>query len=69
MQVQDGTRTARLAVHLNVVLTSGGESVDRSADSRSSVRIEGTHFHLTARPFNSQDLINQAGASVLTAAE
>ncbi|MEW2388303.1 DUF4157 domain-containing protein [Streptomyces venezuelae] len=64
--VAAGGTTARLAVHLNVMLTSGGEVRDRkTGDSSASIR--GSLFHLTARPLAGQNLIHQAGASALTA--
>ncbi|MFI8002878.1 DUF4157 domain-containing protein [Streptomyces sp. NPDC086010] len=65
--VKDGTRVARLAVHLNVVLTTGGERA--TARDSSKVEIKGELFHLTARRLGSQNLIHQAGASSLTAGE
>ncbi|MER6835859.1 DUF4157 domain-containing protein [Streptomyces cellulosae] len=68
VRVQDGTTTAVLAVHLNVVLNTGGEVVDRRSGS-SSVKIEGSLFHLTARLAGSQSSIEQHGASILTAGE
>ncbi|MEU1115073.1 MULTISPECIES: DUF4157 domain-containing protein [unclassified Streptomyces] len=66
--VRDGDRTVQLAVHLNVMLTSGGEVRDRKTGD-SSATIKGSLFHLTARPVAGQNLIHQAGASALTAAE
>ncbi|WP_042370764.1 hypothetical protein [Streptacidiphilus neutrinimicus] len=68
VEVRDGDTTARLAVHLNVMLTTGGEVHDRTSGS-SSVKIHGGLFHLTARRAASQNLIHQAGASALTADE
>ncbi|WP_244177555.1 DUF4157 domain-containing protein [Streptomyces atriruber] len=66
--VTAGGTTARLAVHLNVMLTSGGEVRDRkTGDSTASIR--GSLFHLTARPMAGQNLIHEAGASSLTAME
>ncbi|MFD6432382.1 DUF4157 domain-containing protein [Streptomyces venezuelae] len=66
--VTSGGTTARLAVHLNVMLTSGGEVQNRQ-DGSSSATIRGALFHLTARPMAGQNLIHQAGASSLTAQE
>lgn len=68
VEVNDGTSAARLAIHLNVVLTTGGEVEARNSNS-SSVQIHGALFHLTARRLGSQNLIHQAGASSLTAGE
>ncbi|MET8689659.1 DUF4157 domain-containing protein [Streptomyces sp. NPDC004732] len=66
--VSAGGTTAKLAVHLNVMLTSGGEVRDRkTGDSTASIR--GSLFHLTARPMAGQNLIHAAGASSLTAQE
>ncbi|WP_439959562.1 eCIS core domain-containing protein [Streptomyces luteocolor] len=59
----EGT-TAKLAVHLNVMLTLGNETGNRD-DSK--VTITGSHFHLTARPMDGQNRIEDAGASILTA--
>ncbi|MFE0172917.1 DUF4157 domain-containing protein [Streptomyces sp. NPDC059002] len=59
----EGT-TARLAVHLNVMLVLGNETGNSGA---STVKIKGTHFHLTARPLDGQNRIDDAGASILTA--
>ncbi|MFH8605954.1 DUF4157 domain-containing protein [Streptomyces sp. NPDC018029] len=66
--VSDGGTTAQLAVHLNVMLTSGGEVQDRKTGA-STASIKGSLFHLTARPVAGQNLIHQAGASALTASE
>ncbi|MEU6989111.1 DUF4157 domain-containing protein [Streptomyces sp. NPDC046465] len=66
--VSDGGTTAQLAVHLNVMLTSGGEVRDRST-GESSATIKGSLFHLTARPVAGQNRIHEAGASSLTAEE
>ncbi|MFF1375591.1 DUF4157 domain-containing protein [Streptomyces sp. NPDC058308] len=66
--VSDGGTTAKLAVHLNVMLTSGGEVRDRRT-GESTATIKGSLFHLTARPDEGQARINQSGASQLTAEE
>lgn len=66
--VAAGGTTARLAVHLNVMLTSGGEVRDRKTGA-STASIRGSLFHLTARPLAGQNLIHEAGASSLTAQE
>ncbi|MEU5895747.1 MULTISPECIES: DUF4157 domain-containing protein [Streptomyces] len=66
--VTAGGTTARLAVHLNVMLTSGGEVRDRKTGA-STAAIKGSLFHLTARPMAGQNLIHEAGASSLTAQE
>ncbi|MEU6821296.1 DUF4157 domain-containing protein [Streptomyces atriruber] len=66
--VSAGGTTAKLAVHLNVMLTSGGEVRDRKSGD-SSAAIRGSLFHLTARPQAGQNLIHEAGASSLTAME
>lgn len=68
VEVKDGTKTARLAIHLNVMLRTGGEVAGQNGNS-SSVHIRGSLFHLTARRLGSQNLIHQAGASILTASE
>ncbi|GGQ67410.1 DUF4157 domain-containing protein [Streptomyces althioticus] len=68
VRVQHGTTTAVLAVHLNVMLTTGGEVVDRRNGS-SSVSIYGEKAHLTARLADNQSSIEQNGASILTAGE
>ncbi|MEV5168114.1 DUF4157 domain-containing protein [Streptomyces werraensis] len=68
VRVQDGPTTAVLAVHLNVMLNTGGEVVDRRSGS-SSVTIRGEKAHLTARLASSQSSIEHNGASVLTAGE
>ncbi|MFJ2766956.1 DUF4157 domain-containing protein [Streptomyces sp. NPDC087300] len=57
-------KTAKLAVHLNVMLVLGNETGNGNS---SAVKIKGTHFHLTARPLDGQNLIDDAGASALTA--
>ncbi|WAL95138.1 DUF4157 domain-containing protein [Streptomyces sp. Je 1-369] len=66
--VAAGGTTARLAVHLNVMLTSGGEVQNRKTGA-STAAIRGSLFHLTARPLAGQNLIHEAGASSLTAME
>lgn len=68
VRVQHGTTTAVLAVHLNVMLNTGGEVVDRRNGS-SSVTIRGEKAHLTARLAGNQASIEQHGASILTAGE
>ncbi|MFD4632728.1 DUF4157 domain-containing protein [Streptomyces sp. NPDC058284] len=68
VSVSDGKATAQLAVHLNVMLTSGGEVRDRRT-GESSATIKGSLFHLTARPVAGQNLIHEAGASSITAEE
>ncbi|MEV0259430.1 DUF4157 domain-containing protein [Streptomyces sp. NPDC050732] len=68
VHVSDGGTTAELAVHLNVMLTSGGEVRDRGTGD-SVVAIKGALFHLTARPAAGQKKIQEAGASSITAEE
>lgn len=61
---REGGGTAQVAVHLNVVLELGNET---GTEAASSVKIKGKNFHLTARPLQGQNLIDAAGASILTA--
>ncbi|MGI5248104.1 hypothetical protein [Actinacidiphila glaucinigra] len=62
--VEGGGTQAEVAVHLNVVLTSGHET---RVPGGSSVTIKGSDFHLTARSKAAQDLIDEHGPSILTA--
>ncbi|WP_431950775.1 hypothetical protein [Actinacidiphila sp. bgisy167] len=62
--VKDGGTEAKVAVHLNVVLTSSHET---RVGGHSSITIKGSDFHLTARSKASQDLIDRYGPSSLTA--
>ncbi|MGW3248930.1 hypothetical protein, partial [Streptomyces sp. NPDC001070] len=69
--VHDGGTQAEVAVHLNVMLSSGNE-VDvkvggKKLTSTTEVTITGSKFHLTARSRAAQDLIDEHGPSILTA--
>ncbi|SNS89314.1 hypothetical protein [Actinacidiphila glaucinigra] len=61
MTVTEGDKTVQVAVHLNVMVTPSGRL------DGTSVTLNGTDFHLTARSKAAQDLIDKHGPSALTA--
>ncbi|MET9879504.1 hypothetical protein ABZZ36_33490 [Actinacidiphila glaucinigra] len=61
MTVTEGDKTVQVAVHLNVMVTPSGRL------DGTSVMLNGTDFHLTARSKAAQDLIDKHGPSALTA--
>ncbi|MDX3094860.1 hypothetical protein PV417_09885, partial [Streptomyces sp. ME19-03-3] len=66
--VKDGGTEAKLAVHLNVMLSSGDEADVAKVANATELAIHGSKFHLTARPHGDQNVIDVHGASSGTAA-
>lgn len=60
IEVRDGDTTARLAVHLNVMLNTGGAQPPR--DGTTTVPIEMKLFHVTARRSKIQKQMTDAGS-------
>ncbi|MGW3244173.1 hypothetical protein ACWDAS_16360, partial [Streptomyces sp. NPDC001070] len=71
--VKDGGTEAQVAVHLNVMLSSGHEAdvtvAGKKVANTTEVTITGSKFHLTARPHTDQSLIDLHGASSDTASK
>ncbi|MEU1619188.1 hypothetical protein ABZ479_18075 [Streptomyces sp. NPDC005722] len=61
MTVTEGDKSVQVAVHLNVMVTPSGRL------DGTSVTLNGSDFHLTARSKAAQDLIDKHGPSALTA--
>ncbi|MFF7216303.1 hypothetical protein ACFZAU_38200 [Streptomyces sp. NPDC008238] len=71
--VKDGGTEADVAVHLNVMLSSGNEAdvtvTGGKLANTTEVTITGSKFHLTARPHTDQNLIDLHGPSSDTASK
>ncbi|MDX2817231.1 hypothetical protein PV410_32650 [Streptomyces sp. PA03-5A] len=71
--VKDGETEAQVAVHLNVMLSSGNEAdvtlAGKKVANTTEVTITGSKFHLTARPHTDQGVIDLHGASSDTASK
>ncbi|MFF3255887.1 hypothetical protein ACFYWP_33765 [Actinacidiphila glaucinigra] len=71
--VKDGGTEAEVAVHLNVMLSSGNEAdvtvAGKKLANTTEVTITGSKYHLTARPHTDQNLIDLHGPSSDTASK